>query len=116
MADKNPLIEVISPTRNYTAPEIRITKRRVENEEAHFAMEMIQRWGPVMAMPDGEDSAGRARNRGATPEEVVERAVQTAALAYQKFEELGWIVEAPSIAEADDILKEQENEAERQRK
>jgi len=50
-------------------------------DEAKLAMTMIEKWGMVMAIPDGEDSAGRQKLRIATPAELVKRAFETAALA-----------------------------------
>ena len=39
------------------------------------ALDMLQRWGMVAAVDDGEDKAGRAKIRLATPDELVELAL-----------------------------------------
>jgi hypothetical protein len=48
--------------------------------EGKIVIDLITRWGMVAAMPDGEDSAGRQKLRLMTPEELVERAVESARL------------------------------------
>lgn len=48
--------------------------------EAKMAHDFIERWGMVLAMDDGEDSAGRHKIRLATPEELVSRAFTIAEL------------------------------------
>jgi hypothetical protein len=52
-----------------------------------FAREFISRWGMVAAVPDGEDSSGRAKVRLSTPEELVVRAFETAELFHKALEE-----------------------------
>ena len=58
--------------------------------EAHLATEIVIRWGMVAATPDGEDSSGRAKVRLLTPEELIERACETAHLLAVTFEANGW--------------------------
>lgn len=64
---------------------------------ASFAMVLIEKWGMVAAIDDGEDSAGRAKIRLATPAEVVDRAAEVASLAMTEFEARGWISHLPTI-------------------
>jgi hypothetical protein len=52
----------------------------LENE-ARLAMIMIEKWGMVAALPDGEDTTGRQKMRIMTPTELVNRAFITAKLA-----------------------------------
>jgi hypothetical protein len=42
------------------------------------AVEMATRWGMVAAVPDGEDSAKRQKLRLMTPQELVDRAIESA--------------------------------------
>jgi hypothetical protein len=51
----------------------------------------------VAAAPDGEDSAGRAKLRLATPEELVQRAFVTANLAYWNARQRGLILNLPDL-------------------
>ena len=46
----------------------------------NFAAAFIERWGMVAAMPDGEDAAGRSKLRLMSPQELVDRAYETADL------------------------------------
>ena len=71
----------------------------VFNTEARFASALIERWGLVTGKIDGEDSAGRAILKECSPEEVVNKACETAELAMQSFRRRGWMVTAPDISE-----------------
>jgi hypothetical protein len=63
--------------------------------ESSLAAVLVERWGMVAAVEDGEDSAGRARLRLATPEEVVARAVKCATLLVDECRSRGLMVEVP---------------------
>ncbi len=45
---------------------------------AVWSFRICERWAMAVAMPDGEDSDGRAKLRLLTPQEVAERAVDIA--------------------------------------
>ena len=62
-------------------------------------MALIERWGMVAAMSDGEDSAGRQRLRLATPEELVSRAADITNLAFDVMDSVGWTAKTPSVEE-----------------
>jgi len=66
-------------------------------DEARLAFEMINRWGMVMAIPEGEDSAGRAMVRLATPDELVTRAFEVSHLAMKQAKIKKLIFKAPDI-------------------
>lgn len=66
------------------------------NMEARIAIALMERWGMVAAMEDGEDSAGRAKLRLSTEEEVVKRACDCAEMAVEEFRRRGWMVPGPS--------------------
>lgn len=76
---------------------------------AEFAMACIEKWGMVAAAPDGEDSAGRARNRAMTAQEVVRKACSVADEAFTEFKSRGWLTPIPTIQELADFVKDQEN-------
>jgi hypothetical protein len=65
----------------------------VMSGEAKFACDLVERWGMVAGQPDGEDSAGRAKIRLATAEELVDRAVDVTAKLFQRFKDDGWLIE-----------------------
>ena len=74
------------------------------HESEHFELEgalavvMIERWGMIAAVEDGEDSSGRSKLRALTPEELVTRAFDTAKLAMARAREAGLVLEiAPPV-------------------
>lgn len=67
--------------------------------EARMACSLIERWGMVAGTDAGEDSSGRAFIKCATPDEVVDRACTTAALAMEEFRKRNWLVTAPDVSE-----------------
>lgn len=73
----------------------------IANFEARLASNLIERWGVVVGMPDGEDSAGRQQGRLMTVEELVDRSVQTAAQAIEAFRKQGWMHKLPTFVDKD---------------
>jgi len=63
--------------------------------KGQMATALIERWGLVAAEDGGEDGASRAKLRLMTPEEVVQRACDTAHLAIESFKSRGWLHEVP---------------------
>lgn len=78
---------------------LRLHEREAASWEARLACALIERWGLAMGDADGEDSAGRQKVRIATPQEVVSRACEMAALAVAEFRSRDWVVVLPSIDE-----------------
>lgn len=66
--------------------------------EARFAAVLIERWGMVAAIEDGEDSAGRQKLRLALPQELAIRAVDTAVALTAELERREWIKVVPPQA------------------
>lgn len=64
--------------------------------EAAMTLHLIEKWGPVVGIFDGEDSAGRAKMRNATPAEVATQAADIAAAAYKEIAARGWLIEMPA--------------------
>jgi hypothetical protein len=91
--------------RNDPRPDIKVYNLRAMTERARLASSLLEKWGLVVAESDGEDTAGRSKLRNATPQEVVDRACDTADLAISEFEKRGWYVAIPSHDEAVEILK-----------
>jgi|SRR5215207_1790089 len=75
------------------------------NFRARMATALMEKWGLVAGVPDGEDTTGRSKLRLLSPKEIVERAVETADMAVSTFERLGWLDRLPSISE----MEEEEN-------
>lgn len=63
----------------------------ITTREAQAVLVFLERWGMVQGMDGGEDSAGRQRMKLMPPEEVVDRAVAVAELAFARLREKGWI-------------------------
>jgi len=79
-----------------------IHPREYANFKARMATALIERWGLVAGIEDGEDSAGRAKFRKATVAELVQEAVATADRAVEEFRARGWMIEAPELKQSDD--------------
>lgn len=87
--------------------EVMIGKTEAESLPARLAAVLIEKWGMVAALPDGEDSAGRSRLRLQTPKEVVDRACEVSELAITEFRERGWMLNIPNLEEAEKILAQE---------
>ena len=90
-------------------PEMIVLSGEHLQYEARLATALIERWGMVMGAVDGEDSAGRQKLALMSPEDVVARACDSAALAMKEFRNRGWILEVPTIDEARKILAERDD-------
>lgn len=84
---------------NFDDVQVKINNRLAYNAIAELASHLIDRWGMVSGAPDGEDSAGRAKMRLLSPEEVVRRACDTAELAFREFSKRDWVTVLPSLSE-----------------
>lgn len=71
----------------------RIHHLEMLDQQGRFALDCIERWSLVAAIPDGEDSAGRQRLRLATPEELVDRSFTTAKLAFERARQEGLTID-----------------------
>ena len=68
--------------------------------QIQMASTLVEKWGLVAGMPDGENSDGSQRFRLMTPDEIVARACETAQAAYAEFIARGWYVES-ALMESD---------------
>lgn len=82
---------------HYTLPEAVVYMKQVLDGPATLAKELLERWGMVAGMPDGEDSAGRAKVRLATPDELVGRALTVAELFYAQAAARGHTVQLADV-------------------
>lgn len=57
------------------------------------AAALVEKWGMVASVMDGEDSAGRAKPRLQTPDELCDRACDVAYALTETFRLLNWIQE-----------------------
>ena len=100
MDDYKPIETFLMRGDGYKASRVIAAERIIG--EAAYALALVERWGMVAAIPDGEDTAGRQRMRLATPEELAERAIATTTALFAAFRAAGWLVESPI---ADQITK-----------
>jgi hypothetical protein len=70
--------EVVDKSERYDFKEIFTHETEHLENEAKLAFSLVERWGMVAALPDGEDSSGRSKLRLMTVEELTERAFKTA--------------------------------------
>lgn len=89
----------VSEIGRYGDHEVIIYREHAANEVATLAFDLIERWGLVAAMPDGEDSAGRAKLRLPTSAELVARAFAIAEQALSCAHERGHMIALPDLNE-----------------
>jgi hypothetical protein len=80
---------------------------QVPNEEARFAMALVERFGLIAGKPDGEDSAGRAIINTLPVAETVARAFDLAGEAFRVMHERGLMLELLPYEEALDKAREE---------
>lgn len=80
------------------------------NFQARLASALVERWGLVMAEPDGNDPVGRQQLKLMAVNDVVSRACETAEVLVGAFEERGWLVESPTLTECEEIARKKEKE------
>lgn len=83
----------------YEGKDVRLYKTEVFDEVAGFASALIERWGLVAAMPDGEDSSGRARLRLPTTDELVKRAFDIAEATFAEAAARSHVIPLPDLNE-----------------
>lgn len=94
---------VVEPGYRNEGPTVQIWQLEQPNWEARLAVQLVERWGMVAALPDGEDSAGRSKARLATPKEITTHACDVAALLVSECRARGWVDRLPSPEEAKKI-------------
>lgn len=87
---------VLADAYRYEMDKAIIFKTIAPNPKAEIALELIAKWGMVAGIDSGEDSTGRSKHRLQSPEELVERACQTAELAFASLEQRGWLLKVPA--------------------
>jgi hypothetical protein len=79
--------------------EVAMFLKQTVTEEGKMVFALLEKWGMVAAMDDGEDSTGRHKVRLASVEEVVGRAFAVTRLFMLKAEEFGYIMKLPDLNE-----------------
>jgi hypothetical protein len=87
----------INREEKFDQPQVVLHNTEELEKEACLALALIERWGMVAGIPDGEDSSGRSKLRLSTPEELTERAFECAKLAFDKARYKGLMHEVGSL-------------------
>lgn len=77
------------------------------DQVAQTALSMMERWGTVAAVPDGEDSSGRTKLRLQTPEELSSYAFAASEAFWKKAHELGHVFALPSHEKRTQLLEDE---------
>ena len=85
--------KIIHPGTEYSFGTLQQFNSEVPDARGGMAYKLIERWGMVAAIPDGEDSAGRSRLRLLTPEEMVDRAFKATELFWNEAHKRGMVCE-----------------------
>ena len=80
----------------YGGTEILTYRKTALSSPAELALRMVERWGMICCIPEGEDSAGRGISRLMTPEELIARACAVAELAISEFDKRGLVLHLPA--------------------
>lgn len=103
------MIEVKVSKQFHDNPAPIIHDTEYPNFEARLAAALVERWGMVAGESDGEDSAGRAKLRLATPQELAIRACETASQVAGEMRKRGWFVAIPTWDEMEAEVKRQKD-------
>ena len=90
-----PIHAVARLERNYADKTCKIHHAAIPNQEASFALKLIERFGTIEGRVDGEDSAGRQKLRMAKAAEVVGTAFELAELAFREIDRRAWLIDCP---------------------
>jgi hypothetical protein len=82
-------------------PGFGLEKTHTETPQAMLAMQLMTNIAIALGVPNGEDSAGRARLALMPAADVARRACDIAAAAYDQFAARGWLVPIPDRTPAD---------------
>lgn len=74
-----------------------IHETEIFHAEAEAALRLVERWGCVAGIEDGEDSQGRRQFRLQTPEELVERAFTCTRLLFEGARARNLVLTIPDI-------------------
>jgi hypothetical protein len=90
-------------------PTVAFNEAFMADQEGRMAMALIERWGMIAGKTDGQDETGRAKLELLSPEEVVDRAFETAHLAFKALHDRGLMIPVPTFEEIEDRAKDQED-------
>ena len=77
-------------------PQPRIFNSEQLNWKARLTLRLIERWGLLTAVQEGEDSQGRAKLNQESPKAIVDRAISIAEITVDRLHGMGWVERNPS--------------------
>ena len=83
----------LTSEQTYKRGDLVLTETISLDNRGKAVAEFISRWGMIAGVPDGEDSAGRAKIRLATTEELVKRAFDVVELMFNEAKVRGMTLE-----------------------
>ena len=75
--------------------EVITFNRQQINHAAAIAESLVEKWGAIACIPDGEDSSGRQKLRLSSPEELAKRCCDVAHGMWDEFIRRDWVTELP---------------------
>ena len=84
---------------SYGEKAVKVFGTEYMSQEAQMAITLLEKWGMVAAVPEGEDSAGRTTLRLMDPGEIVSRAFDIARLAMREARSRGLVLTVPDLNE-----------------
>lgn len=81
---------------SYDGTHITVYSTVVSNMRGNLALKLIERWGLITGIADGEDSAGRAKINQEPINDLVKRAFECADKAYNELEKRDWLLNIPA--------------------
>lgn len=92
-------LRVLEKSQEYREKVVHTYETEVPTSEAKFAFILLEKWGMICSVQDGEDSSGRAKIRSLTPEEIVDKAFTISVLAHDQARKRGMFIEVPDLDE-----------------
>ena len=89
----------ITDESRYGDKQVQIYETEIPNAQGRFALDLVERFGLIVAQPDGEDSAGRQKAMLLPVGDVVARAFAIADEAFLALREHGLMVAVPDLNE-----------------
>jgi hypothetical protein len=89
----------ITEEHDYGSKKVQMYRTEVPNEEAEYAMQLLEKFALIAGAPDGEDSAGRQRGKLVAVDATVARAFDIAREAYRVARERCLMVQLPDLSE-----------------
>lgn len=69
------------------------------DQRAEIALSLLERWGPVLAEPDGFDESGRQKLRCLTAPEIAAKVSNITDAVLAEFGERGWLLRLPDYGD-----------------